>query len=284
MDPKKITYGLRDRMLEGGSWHLGLRAVREGFSGPPHVHRGFHEVMLCFDGEVSGRLRDESVRLGGGQGHFVGEKDLHHVRCQKGSWANLAFTPDWLAWADSALGTGDQLRSLPGRPVTTFRMNHDELAEIRKAARSLLHRKQGGGDNLDFRILLLRIMAHFTQRAQSADHRARPGQPGWLSNALERFEALPPEARTRDRLIQLTGRSEAHVCRSFQRYRQESLSSYLNRLRVREAARLLRETSRSVTEVGLACGFNSLNHFHAEFRNNYHATPLRYRKHYLASM
>jgi len=53
---------------------------------------------------------------------------------------------------------------------------------------------------------------------------------------------------------------------------------FLNELRLTEAARLLRETDRSISEIAFAVGYNSHTHFTRVFRERYRTTPGEWRE------
>jgi AraC family transcriptional regulator len=72
--------------------------------------------------------------------------------------------------------------------------------------------------------------------------------------------------------------SPFHFHRSFTRVFQETPHQYLTRHRLEMAARLLRSTEMSVTEVGLEAGFESVPAFSAAFRRYHGQPPLRYRR------
>ena len=71
--------------------------------------------------------------------------------------------------------------------------------------------------------------------------------------------------------------SEAHFIRSFRRCFGETPHRYLQRRRVERAMFLLRETSRSVTDVCFDIGFTSLGTFSRTFRDIVGETPSAYR-------
>jgi AraC-like DNA-binding protein len=61
----------------------------------------------------------------------------------------------------------------------------------------------------------------------------------------------------------------------------ESLSAYLLRRRLERAAELLQNAfyaNRSITDIALECGFNSVSHFGQSFRQRYGRTPRRFRE------
>lgn len=72
--------------------------------------------------------------------------------------------------------------------------------------------------------------------------------------------------------------NEQYFCRFFKKIIGRSPISYLNDLRIRQAARLLRETDHSVMNICLECGFNNLGNFMQIFKKNYNMTPLQFRK------
>lgn len=66
---------------------------------------------------------------------------------------------------------------------------------------------------------------------------------------------------------------------------QEGLtfSTYLNKLRLTEAARLLREKDARVAEIGFMVGYNNASYFNRTFKKEYGCTPNAYKKHMLHS-
>lgn len=57
-----------------------------------------------------------------------------------------------------------------------------------------------------------------------------------------------------------------------------SPARYIQSVRLNLAARMLRETQMSVSEIATASGFNSLIHFSASFRKQYGRTALALRR------
>lgn len=72
--------------------------------------------------------------------------------------------------------------------------------------------------------------------------------------------------------------SEFHFHRIFGAVSGETLNSFTNRLRLEKAARLLRYTDRSLTDIALACGFSSSATFSRAFRSGYDTSPTQFRK------
>ena len=73
------------------------------------------------------------------------------------------------------------------------------------------------------------------------------------------------------------GRHPAHVARTFRRHFGCSLGEYLRRIRLEHAARRLRETDRSISEIALDAGFYDQAHFGRCFRAWASVSPRVYR-------
>ena len=72
--------------------------------------------------------------------------------------------------------------------------------------------------------------------------------------------------------------SEFHFHRIFSAVSGETLSNFTNRLRLEKAARLLRYSDRSLTDIALDCGFSSSATFSRAFRLGYDTSPRVFRK------
>jgi len=72
--------------------------------------------------------------------------------------------------------------------------------------------------------------------------------------------------------------SEFHFHRIFGAVSGETLNSFTNRLRLEKAARLLRYSDQSLTDIALDCGFSSSATFSRTFRQSYDTSPRQFRK------
>jgi AraC family transcriptional regulator len=72
--------------------------------------------------------------------------------------------------------------------------------------------------------------------------------------------------------------SEFHFHRIFGAVAGETVNSFTNRLRLEKAARLLRYSDQSLTDIALGCGFSSSATFSRAFRSGYDTSPSQFRK------
>jgi AraC family transcriptional regulator len=80
------------------------------------------------------------------------------------------------------------------------------------------------------------------------------------------------------RLAQEANMSEFHFSRAFKRTTGLTPSRYFIHLRLKKARRLLRETNRSIIEIGLDVGYTSPSHFAQIFRREVGISPSEYRR------
>jgi len=94
-------------------------------------------------------------------------------------------------------------------------------------------------------------------------------------DAMDRHYAEPLDVPA---LARIACVSEAHFIRTFRATFGETPHRYLQRRRVERSMWLLRETDRSVTDICLDVGFNSLGTFSRTFRDIVGIAPVAYRR------
>jgi transcriptional regulator GlxA family with amidase domain len=94
-----------------------------------------------------------------------------------------------------------------------------------------------------------------------------------LLKALARMEATIEDPEDRTSLAKRAGVSLRQLERLFATYLGKSIRSAYLDIRLDYAEMLLRKTAMQVTEVGVACGFNSTSHFSRAFRNRFGYPP-----------
>jgi len=67
-------------------------------------------------------------------------------------------------------------------------------------------------------------------------------------------------------------------CLYFKRCTHKTYNEYLNEVRLNYACRQLRETNKTVADIGYESGYNTIAHFHRQFLKLKKNTPLQYRK------
>ena len=90
---------------------------------------------------------------------------------------------------------------------------------------------------------------------------------------LAHMEETVEEPSSRDTLARIAGVSVRQLERLFRNYLGATVRESYMRIRLEKADQLLRTTALSVTQVALACGFQSASHFSRSFRDRYGKPP-----------
>src|SRR5215212_5344964 len=98
-----------------------------------------------------------------------------------------------------------------------------------------------------------------------------------LLRAKDLADARYSEPLGVDDLARAAGLSRAHFSREFRRVFGDSPHAYLLTRRLERAAALLRSTDRSVTDICLSIGLQSLGSFTTSFTRTYGVSPTAYR-------
>lgn len=148
----------------------------------------------------------------------------------------------------------------------------------------------GGSASLDMMIAWLgrrhgqrvvqQLIAHFgLTRLRAADERqptpsaALPGTSSKLSEAIALMEANLGEPLATEDIAQLVGVSRRQLERLFKQHLDALPSRWYTELRLAQARRLLQESSQSILQIGLACGFSSGPRFSNAYRAHFGRTP-----------
>lgn len=118
------------------------------------------------------------------------------------------------------------------------------------------------------------------ERVRSKDDRQRiplhnqigANQPK-LVQAVMLMEANLEEPLTTDEIAGHVGVSRRQLERLFKQHLESVPSQYYLELRLNRARQQLRQTSKSIIQIGLSCGFSSGPHFSSAYRNHFGSTP-----------
>ncbi|MEM6372294.1 MAG: GlxA family transcriptional regulator [Pseudomonadota bacterium] len=109
---------------------------------------------------------------------------------------------------------------------------------------------------------------------QRLSRRARPDLAhGKLGRALQIMENNLEEPLRPDDIAAIVGISTRQLERLFSRHLRMSPKRYYLRQRLEKARSLLRQTGLSVTDICVACGFQSLSHFSKSYRATFGLSP-----------
>lgn len=72
--------------------------------------------------------------------------------------------------------------------------------------------------------------------------------------------------------------SRSFICKAFKNQTGESLITCFNRMKAKKAAKILSETTKSVTDIAMELGFKEIKYFDTVFKKHYGVSPIQYRE------
>jgi AraC-like DNA-binding protein len=239
-------------------------------------------ILSVLAGQLRVRLADgDAARLSRGEA-FVLRHGCVEVVATSPDTDSLVFEADlqWVTRMQESL----QLAELAGGGSAALEPAGSDLAVLAQRllceerllpSQTATHRLARTARSLD--LLSVALAAHGRLGASRLVGSRSSPHAGAFVHALETLESEGLEECTLGRLAARVGLSERQVARLFRRTLGTSFSAYVTQLRIERAKKLLATSHRSVTEIGLDTGWQSLAHFNTVFRRRVGATPSAYR-------
>jgi AraC family transcriptional regulator len=166
-------------------------------------------------------------------------------------------------------------------PATEFFGRDETLAHLSFACAEMLAARTAGHAKrvAAFAQLLASYLAEQYTNVAAPRPEQRGGLPIAQLRKIEDYvrghlaESIPIEA-----LAELAGLSPFHFARAFKQATGMTPHQFVTRERMLRAQQLIRETSRSLIEIGLEVGYRSPSHFAQVFRREVGVAPTRFRK------
>jgi len=157
-------------------------------------------------------------------------------------------------------------RNIPVIVVTGQMLTTEDMARLNYGVASVL----GKG--------LFSVEETLAHVASALAHKRKPGSEGQrvARKAMAYIHAHYTEPISRRDVAAHVGLSERHLTRSFHQEVGMTLSTYLNRCRVRQAKALLDAGGKGITEIALEVGFSSSSYFARVFRQEVGVSPRAY--------
>ena len=129
-------------------------------------------------------------------------------------------------------------------------------------------------------LLVLIVRAHLEQGGEAPLGGILNGlRDKRLRQLIQTVVSCPEDEWNIEKMTTLANLSRAQLMRLFKQQTGISPHAFVNLIRLRQAAVLLRQTADSVLSVALNVGFQSETHFGKAFKKQYGISPGQYRKH-----
>jgi len=263
---------------------------RDNSGGQWHYHLGFQITTTLFSNSVR-RIGDDLSPANSGEVVLLGA-GLPHC------WRPINLPPSPAHEIIASFDTSSIGQEFLGR---------SECSPIRqlldRASRGLLF--QNGLRERAMRIMegfpagdshgrLFGLLAILHDAATHMSESSLIASPGWrnvieapderLSRVFAYIRKRIAEEISRDEVAALACMTPNAFSRWFKARTAHSLPDFINELRIGNAARMLAETDKSVSEIAFACGFNYLSYFNRQFVRHHRRSSTEFRRCFSAWM
>ncbi|OMF38650.1 hypothetical protein BK133_00110 [Paenibacillus sp. FSL H8-0548] len=251
-----------------------------------HYH-DYYELYYMLSGERIYFIRDRSYTIEKGDLVFIHKHELHKTM-QSGDASHERFV---IHFDDAMIhrmagGHADLLLSPFNQQSHILRLPRQEQLAVDQFMRRLLTEiaQQPTGFELypPYAVTeILLIAARYIQQNEPAPlHHATP-MHAKISEIIHHINGHFAEPLRLNGLAEHFFISPYYLSRMFKEITGFTFSDYVILTRIKEAQRLLRESSISITEIGAAVGFDNFSHFGKTFKKITRLSPRQYRKLYV---
>jgi len=249
------------------------------------------EFFMLLEGEILFQVDTEYFPLRAGEAVFIESGDIHaayvlneDTPCK---FCALVFLPDLLASAqydtiqqNAILPLQEKRQSFPRHITPDVPWQQELLHHLEQMMEAYANKMPGFETFMKGTLLIMlsKITAEgrFENRSQSDD--ADTTKINRLKKVILYIQDNYQEPiRTRD-LSELIPMSEGQFCRFFKMMTRKTPVDYINSYRIRQAADLLQQSERKISDIAFEVGFDNVSYFIKVFRKAMKCSPSEFRK------
>lgn len=256
-DGKEFFYEHRDTDITGAQ-----------LMGDHHYHRYF-EIYYFLKGECKYFIDSYTYTLIPGDIVIIPENVIHRTMYTSTYERKLLnFTQDFIP--ESVAG---KLSSMP-----YLYRNKDISKEINRIFEELDAEYSVMDEHSEIMIkgLVERLFILLSRNENKAVHSG--GNTTFVAEAVRCISENCQSNITLNALSESLSVSPEHLSRTFKKETGFGFNEYLNLVRLQKAEQLLEGTSKNVSEIAYACGFNDSNYFSDRFKKTHGISPLKFRQ------
>jgi len=244
----------------------------------PHYHDYF-EVFLLLEGTAMHCINGTVRKLLPGSIVFIRPADVHDYYCDKGtsfSMLNITFTEKTFREMTVFLGEGFPAEKLSkaSMPPEVRLTEHEFTRLIRKMTDiRAIDASDFATLKTSLRIFLFGIFTKYFSDYEAWDDT----MPEWLNRLCEEMKRNGNFTLGSARMQELGGKSREHISRCLKKHTGLTVSEFVNDLRLKFIANMLRNSNHSISDIIYESGFNNLCHASRLFKEQYGMTMREYR-------
>ena len=244
-----------------------VRTIRGGrFNSPPHLHNSF-EFIKVTGGEMVINVDRTAYSLSSGDCLLIFPNQIHEfINVSESEYFICIFSP-------SLVNAFKKIYSSKIPKSNLFSPSESTLSQI------MDENFAGNGDKeknvLRIKSALYSLCADFDEGAR---YLPRHADEHLISKIFGFVEENFKEKCTLEALSSYTGYNYVYLSRFFKQYTGLTFIDYVNRYRIYDACRILKNSNQSILQTAYDCGFDSLRTFNRVFKNLSGKTPTEWRK------
>ncbi|MFE5320048.1 helix-turn-helix domain-containing protein [Paenibacillus sp. NPDC056579] len=274
-----LTYG-----AEEGDFYIQHIKRTEPFERTNHFH-GTYEIYYLMSGQRAYFIKDRSYMISPGDLVFINKHDVHKTT-DIGQPGHERIV---INFSDTFVGTDHPLYhpSVFGvfqQPAHVLSLNLQDQIFVQTIMNKMtreLNDKQTGFETY-VKLLLVELLlfsSRYAERIESVPFEHASPLHKKISEIVQHINIHYQEPMTLSGISELFFMSPYYMSRAFKEITGFSFIEYVNMTRIREAQKLLRETSYKIIDIADAVGFENIAHFGRMFKKLTKMTPHEYRKH-----
>lgn len=249
--------------------------------GYKHTHDYF-EAFLVIKGSATHHVNGSNFNLEPGSLVLLRPHDNHCYLppvSEGFQFINLIILPQIMKQVFDYLGSGFNANDLLNDQNPTQRnLSNSQFEPLATAFEQLMILPKTNKDryNTTFKLVVTQIMAQFfNESIFDNDH----SYPGWIKRLILEMKKIENYSRGLSAMCEVSQYTHEHLCRAFKKYLNTSPTTFLNDIRIEEAARRIVYTEEPFIDIAQEVGFGNLSHFYHLFKSKYNMSPAKYRKH-----
>lgn len=275
MEPKLLT---ADRFVdkETGCSYRYVYSSTEYFR--PHFH-DYYEIFILLEGEATHLVNGSTLPLSKGCAVFVRPSDTHDYVCSSNEFhmLNITFTVETADAMFAYLGDGFDRERLHTSLLPPSSMLSEEALdrlEEKMSALRLMDTRRPAERRTVLRALLLSLLTElFSPKPEE-----RCDAPAWLSELRVRLREDGNFKEGISVIPRLCDKSREHISRSMKKHYGETVSEYVNSLRLSYIADMLRHSDHKILDIIFESGFGNVSWCCKCFTERYGMTMSQYRR------
>lgn len=251
------------------------------------------EIAFFINADIKVFLKDKQYEVSDGDILFLDEYEIHKIVYSVNSFYKryvINFKKSYITDLLQELGISGILKQLGSRNSRKFKLNLKQMKDFEEIFCELLETDKKAIDrteeNVNFKeaeiklklaqLLIILSKAPDVLHTQNAFNKPE----SQVQKILAYIDMNYMNSITLDILEKEFFLSKYYILHTFKKITSLTVIEYLQLRRVIEAQDMLRNSSKSVTDICYASGFNSIQHFCRVFRTISNTTPAKYRSLY----